>query len=93
MVCAVSLVGQWMEEARSKLNGSLRMYQYHGQGRNRDVQSLATDYDLVVTTYQVFPAEDFELGTTGAVCPASDDNPHNAWLQRLATACKNCFFR
>ena len=46
-----------MEEARSKLNGSLRMYQYHGQSRNRDVQSLATDYDLVVTTYQVVSAE------------------------------------
>jgi hypothetical protein len=53
VVCAVSLVGQWMEEAKSKLNGSLRMYQYHGQGRKRDPQKLATDYDLVVTTYQV----------------------------------------
>lgn len=53
VVCAVSLVGQWMEEAKSKLSGSLRIYQYHGQGRNKDAQKLATDYDLVVTTYQV----------------------------------------
>lgn len=53
MVCAVSLVGQWMEEAKSKLNGSLHMYQYHGQGRIRDPKRLAVDYDLVVTTYQV----------------------------------------
>ena len=53
VVCAVSLVGQWMEEAKSKLNGSLRMYQYHGQGRNRDPLTLATSYDLVVITYQV----------------------------------------
>ena len=42
-----------MEEAKSKLNGSLRMYQYHGQGRNREPLTLATSYDLVVTTYQV----------------------------------------
>lgn len=42
-----------MAEANSKLNGSLRMYQYHGQGRNRDALTLATSYDLVVTTYQV----------------------------------------
>ena len=53
VVCAVSLVGQWMDEAKSKLNGSLRMYQYHGQGRNKDPVTLATSYDLVVTTYQV----------------------------------------
>ena len=53
VVCAVSLVGQWMEEAKSKLNGSLHMYQYHGQGRIRDPKRLAVDFDLVVTTYQV----------------------------------------
>jgi hypothetical protein len=36
VVCAVSLVGQWVAEAQQKLGGSLRVYQYHGQGRIRD---------------------------------------------------------
>lgn len=53
VVCAVSLVGQWMDEARNKLNGSLRLYQYHGSSRVRNLNRLATEYDLVVTTYQV----------------------------------------
>jgi SNF2 family DNA or RNA helicase len=31
VVCAVSLVGQWVEEARSKLtNKGLKIYAYHG---------------------------------------------------------------
>lgn len=33
VVCAVSLVGQWVEEAQSKSAGSLRILQYHGQNR------------------------------------------------------------
>ena len=53
MICPVSLVGQWLEEAQSKLDGSLRLYMYHGGSRIRDARRLATDYDLVVTTYQV----------------------------------------
>lgn len=52
-MCAVSLVGQWYEEAMDKLGGSLRIYQYHGGHRSRDIRSLATKYDLIVTTYQV----------------------------------------
>ena len=35
VVCAVSLVGQWIDEAKSKSNGSLRVYQYHGPSRIR----------------------------------------------------------
>ena len=53
MICPVSLVGQWLEEAKSKLDGSLRLYMYHGSSRIRDTGRLARDYDLVVTTYQV----------------------------------------
>ena len=30
VVCAVSRVGQWIDEATSKSNGSLRILQYHG---------------------------------------------------------------
>lgn len=54
VVCAVSLVGQWIDEAKSKLadDSELRVYMYHGQGRIRDVNTLVESYDLVVTTYQ-----------------------------------------
>ena len=54
MICPVSLVGQWLDEAKSKLDGSLRLYMYHGPRRIKDAARLATDYDLVVTTYQVY---------------------------------------
>ena len=53
MLCATSLVGQWLDEAKSKLDGSLRLYMYHGTDRIRDAAYLATNYDLVVTTYGV----------------------------------------
>ena len=53
VVCAVSLGGQWLEEAKSKLDGSLNLYMYHGSSRKRDTRYLATTFDLVVTTYQV----------------------------------------
>ena len=33
VVCVVSLVGQWIDEAKSKSNGSLRILQYHGADR------------------------------------------------------------
>ncbi|KAI7843193.1 hypothetical protein COHA_003176 [Chlorella ohadii] len=57
VVCAVSLVGQWIAEAQAKLNGSLRMHMYHGQNRIRDPNRLATDFDLVVTTYATLGAD------------------------------------
>ena len=53
MICAVSLVGQGLDEAKSKLDGSLELYMYHGSSRRRDAHYLAEIYDLVVTTYQV----------------------------------------
>lgn len=57
VVCAVSIVGQWLEEAKSKLGGSLTLYQYHGQSRERGAANLATSYDLVVTTYQTLGSD------------------------------------
>lgn len=38
VVCAVSLVGQWMAEAEAKLGGSLSIYMYHGGARIRDAK-------------------------------------------------------
>ena len=40
MICAVSLGGQWLEEAKSKLDGSLNLYMYHGSSRKRDARYL-----------------------------------------------------
>lgn len=58
VVCAVSLVGQWVEEARRKVaDGALRIYQYHGSGRMRDIRRLATEFDVVVTTYSTLGAD------------------------------------
>ncbi|PSC76011.1 helicase-like transcription factor isoform B [Micractinium conductrix] len=59
VVCAVSLVGQWIAEAQSKLAGNnvLRIHMYHGQGRIRDPVRLAHDFDLVVTTYATLGAD------------------------------------
>jgi len=46
VVCAVSLVGQWADEAARRTDGSLRILQYHGSGRYRySADKLARDYD------------------------------------------------
>jgi len=59
VVCAVSLVGQWIAEAKSKLSSesSLRIHMYHGQGREKNASKLAKDFDLVVTTYETLGAD------------------------------------
>lgn len=41
VVCAVSLVGQWISEAKGKLSAPTNMYKYHGQGRSNDPFFLA----------------------------------------------------
>ena len=50
VICCVSLVGQWIDEASSKLAGTTRgcICQYHGPNRDRDVQRMAANYDVVV---------------------------------------------
>ena len=64
VVCAVSLVGQWIDEARSKLDsaGGMRVHMYHGQKRIRDPARLANEFDLVVTTYQTIAADRGKFG-------------------------------
>ena len=56
-MCPVSLVGQWMAEALAKSAGSLRIYQYYGQNRLRNSIKLASEYDVVVTTYQTLATD------------------------------------
>lgn len=51
-------------QAEDKLGGSLRICQYHGQGRPRNERKIAEDYDLVITTYQTL-ASDYRLDTSG----------------------------
>jgi hypothetical protein len=54
--CNVSLVGQWIEEAKSKLKDPGMVYSYHGGGRNRDAEALATNA-IVVTTYETLASD------------------------------------
>uniref|UniRef100_A0A383VNT4 RING-type domain-containing protein n=1 Tax=Tetradesmus obliquus TaxID=3088 RepID=A0A383VNT4_TETOB len=58
VVCAVSLVGQWADEADRRTAGNMRICQYHGSGRFKySEERLATDFDMVVTTYSILCAE------------------------------------
>eukprot|EP00892_Ulva_mutabilis_P010165 jgi/Ulvmu1/7520/UM037_0064.1 len=57
VLCKVSLVGQWVKEARSKLaNRSLSICEYHGSSRTRSVEKLAA-CDVVVTTYETLASD------------------------------------
>ena len=54
----MSLVGQWVSEAKSKLtnNAALKIYEYYGSNRIRDSKKLA-EYDLVVTTFETLASD------------------------------------
>jgi hypothetical protein len=54
--CNVSLVGQWIEEAKSKLKDPGLVYSYHGGGRNRNPKTLAAN-SIVVTTYETLASD------------------------------------
>lgn len=56
VVCNVSLVGQWVDEAKSKLKDPGLVYSYYGQHRNRDPLKLAQN-SIVVTTYAVLASD------------------------------------
>lgn len=56
VVCNVSLVGQWIEEARSKLANPGLIYPYHGQNRKRNPKILAQN-SIVVTTYETLASD------------------------------------
>jgi SNF2 family DNA or RNA helicase len=66
----VSLVGQWIEEAKSKLQDPGLIYPYHGQNRKRDANILARN-SIVVTTYQVLASDaTYHAGKGGSdYCP------------------------
>lgn len=54
--CKVSLVGQWIAEAKNKLSNPLLIYQYHGPSRTRDALVLAKNA-IVVTTYETIASD------------------------------------
>lgn len=56
VVCNVSLVGQWIDEAKSKLKNPGLVYSYHGGNRNRNAFHLAQNA-IVVTTYAVLQSD------------------------------------
>ena len=54
----MSLVGQWVSEAKSKMSDDcpLRIHEYHGSNRVRDATKLA-EFDLVVTTFETLASD------------------------------------
>lgn len=53
----VSLVGQWVAEAKSKLaDQSVTICEYHGGQRERNVTKLSK-FDVVVTTYETLASD------------------------------------
>ena len=70
MICPVSLVGQWIEEAKQKLSDPGLVYPYHGQDRKRDPNILSKN-SIVVTTYNVLASDAFYHSAKGGVnyCP------------------------
>lgn len=92
VVCAVSLVGQWIEEARSKTGGSLRIHMYHGSGRIRDPKRLANDFDLVVTTYATLSSDCGNKRSVGGFDPKKTPLHSIQWHRLVldeSHTCKN----
>mmetsp|Transcript_35965 Transcript_35965/g.83942 ORF Transcript_35965/g.83942 Transcript_35965/m.83942 type:complete len:92 (-) Transcript_35965:2052-2327(-) len=53
VICHVSLVGQWVQEAKSKLRDPGLVYSYYGSNRQQNPKLLAKN-SIVVTTYREF---------------------------------------
>ena len=57
VVCHVSLVGQWIDEAKKKLKDPGLVYPYHGSSRTKDTKVLGQK-SIVVTTYATLSSDD-----------------------------------
>eukprot|EP00939_MAST-03C_sp_MAST-3C-sp1_P000482 g482.t1 len=62
VVCALSLVGQWQEEAKKFCVDGVEILSYHGQGRKKD-RNIISKYDIVITTYQTLGSDVFSKKT------------------------------
>lgn len=58
VICKVSLVGQWIEEAKEKLTEPGLVYAYHGGSRKRDPNLLA-EKSIIVTTYETLASDKY----------------------------------
>ncbi len=56
VVCNVSLVGQWIDEAKNKLKNPGLVYSYHGGNRKRCPMTLSKNA-IVVTTYATLSSD------------------------------------
>eukprot|EP00940_MAST-03C_sp_MAST-3C-sp2_P002215 g2215.t1 len=70
VVCAVSLVGQWVKEAKRLCGSGVKIYSYYGQKRKRDPVRLA-DNDIVVTTYHTIAADVFRVSRRRSAASSS----------------------
>jgi SNF2 family DNA or RNA helicase len=57
VICPVSLVGQWISEAKSKLSDPGHVYAYYGTNRKRDAR-LLSEKSIVVTTFETVSKDD-----------------------------------
>jgi len=60
VICHVSLVGQWVAEAKSKLQDPGLVHSYYGKSRQKDPKLLAMN-SIVVTTYQTLASDIFTM--------------------------------
>ena len=56
VVVPVTLVGQWIQEAKRHITADVSLYAYHGHSRKRDPAFLAK-HDVVVTTYEILASD------------------------------------
>lgn len=83
VVCPVSLVGQWVQEATEKMEAAApKVYRYYGGSRITDPEQLK-DFDIVVTTYAVL-ASDYAGNTKEAKACITSGRRWTPPLERLA---------
>ena len=56
VICPVSLVGQWIEKAKSKQEDPSIVYSHHGQNHKRDA-NIPAKHAIVVATCQVVASD------------------------------------
>ena len=82
VVCAVSLVGQWISEAKGKLSAPINMYKYHGQGRSSDPYFLA-GHDIVREALKSM----FHIGECSLACAQCLDSVSPEWSLEFLPSC------
>ena len=64
LVCPLSTVANWEEQAKTHIEaGKLSYYIYHGSNRNKNINMLAS-FDVIITTYAIVSSEYFGRGNS-----------------------------